>query len=149
VFDVAEAGGAILLFDEADALFGTRGEVRDSLDRHANMEIAYLLQRVETYRGLAILTTNMKQSVDPALLRRIRFIVNFPFPDAQARSQIWRRVFPPQMPRDGLDVERPARLRPARPRFRTSTSRRPTSRPRPTRSSRPNGTREILRFRST
>ena len=110
VFDAAEAGGAILLFDEADALFGTRGEVRDSLDRHANMEIAYLLQRVETYRGLAILTTNMKQSVDPAFLRRIRFIVNFPFPDAQARSQIWRRVFPPQMPRDGLDVERLARL---------------------------------------
>lgn len=110
VFDAAEAGGAILLFDEADALFGARGEVRDSLDRHSNMEIAYLLQRVETYRGLAILTTNMKQAIDPAFLRRIRFIVNFPFPDVQARTQIWQRAFPTQMPREELDVERLARL---------------------------------------
>jgi len=110
VFDAAEAGGAVLLFDEADALFGARSEVRDSLDRHANMEVAYLLQRVETYRGLAILTTNMKQSMDTAFLRRLRFIVHFPFPDAAARRRIWERVFPPGMPREDLDLDRLARL---------------------------------------
>jgi AAA+ superfamily predicted ATPase len=110
VFDAAEASGAILLFDEADALFGARGEVRDSLDRHANMEVAYLLQRIETYRGLAILTTNLKQAIDSAFLRRIRFVVNFPFPDVDSRCEIWRRVFPARMPRDGIDVGRLARL---------------------------------------
>ena len=110
VFDAAEAGGAVLLFDEADALFGARAEVRDSLDRHANMEVAYLLQRVETYRGLAILTTNMKQSLDTAFLRRLRFIVHFPFPDAAARRRIWERTFPAGMPREDLDLDRLARL---------------------------------------
>ena len=84
VFDAAEEGGAILLFDEADALFGKRSEVKDSHDRYANIEVSYLLQRMEAYRGLAILTTNLKSALDPAFLRRIRFVVQFPFPDAPA-----------------------------------------------------------------
>ncbi len=94
VFDAAEDGGAILLFDEADALFGKRSEVKDSHDRYANIEVSYLLQRMEAYRGLAILTTNLKSALDPAFLRRIRFVVQFPFPDAAQRAEIWRRVFP-------------------------------------------------------
>src|SRR5204863_10068020 len=80
LFDAAEDGGAILFFDEADALFGKRSEVKDAHDRYANTEIDYLLQRMEAYRGLAILATNMKGAIDPAFLRRLRFIVNFTFP---------------------------------------------------------------------
>ncbi|HKV11361.1 MAG TPA: ATP-binding protein [Thermoanaerobaculia bacterium] len=110
VFDAAEEGGAILLFDEADALFGKRSEVKDSHDRHANIEVSYLLQRMEAYRGLAILTTNLKDSLDGAFLRRLRFIVEFPFPDLAQRAEIWRRVFPGEMPTDGLDVEKLARV---------------------------------------
>jgi hypothetical protein len=110
IFDTAENSGALLLFDEADALFGKRSEVRDSHDRYANIEVSYLLQRMEAYRGLAILTTNMKDALDPSFLRRLRFVVQFPFPDAGARAQIWRRVFPARTPTAGLDVERLARL---------------------------------------
>jgi len=110
VFDAAEGGGAILLFDEADALFGKRSEVRDSHDRYANIEVSYLLQRMEAYRGLAILTTNLKSALDPAFLRRLRFVVAFPFPDAAQREGIWRRVFPARMPTEGLDPARLARL---------------------------------------
>jgi hypothetical protein len=110
VFDVAEEGGAVLLFDEADALFGKRTEVKDSHDRYANIEVSYLLQRMEAYRGLAILTTNMKEALDTAFLRRIRFIVHFPFPDAPARAAIWRRIFPTATPVDGLDPVRLAQL---------------------------------------
>ncbi|HEX9736070.1 MAG TPA: ATP-binding protein [Thermoanaerobaculia bacterium] len=110
VFDAAEAGGAILLFDEADALFGRRSEVKDSHDRYANIEVSYLLQRMEQYRGLAILTTNMKTALDPAFLRRLRFTVQFPFPDAAARAEIWRRIFPPQTPTAGLEAAKLARL---------------------------------------
>lgn len=110
VFDAAESGGSILLFDEADALFGKRSEVKDSHDRYANIEVSYLLQRMEAYRGLAILTTNLKSALDPAFLRRIRFVVSFPFPDATQRAEIWRRVFPPGVPREGLEIERLARL---------------------------------------
>ena len=106
VFDAAEEGGAILLFDEADALFGKRSEVKDSHDRYANIEVSYLLQRMEAYRGLAILTTNMKNALDTAFLRRIRFIVQFPFPDAAQRLEIWRRIFPANTPTDGLDVSK-------------------------------------------
>jgi SpoVK/Ycf46/Vps4 family AAA+-type ATPase len=111
VFDAAEESGAILLFDEADALFGRRSEVKDSHDRYANIEVSYLLQRMEAYRGLAVLTTNMKSALDPAFLRRIRFIVEFPFPDAGERAAIWRRVLPPATPIDGLDWDRLAALR--------------------------------------
>jgi hypothetical protein len=110
VFEVAEEGGAILLFDEADALFGKRAEVKDSLDRYANIEVSYLLQRMESYRGLAILTTNMKDSLDPAFLRRIRFVVQFPFPGVAERLEIWRRMFPTQTPVEGLDVVKLAKL---------------------------------------
>jgi hypothetical protein len=110
VFDAAESGGAILLFDEADALFGARGEVRDSHDRYANIEVAYLLQRIETYRGLSILTTNLKQAIDAAFLRRLQFVVHFPVPDADARREIWARVFPHSMPRRALALDRLARL---------------------------------------
>jgi hypothetical protein len=110
VFDAAESSGAILLFDEADALFGKRSEVRDSHDRYANIEVSYLLQRIETYRGLSILTTNLKQSIDGAFLRRLRFIVQFPFPDDAARRDIWARIFPAAMPRDALDLVKLARL---------------------------------------
>jgi len=110
VFDAAEGGGAILLFDEADALFGKRSEVRDSHDRYANIEVSYLLQRMEAYRGLAVLTSNMKNALDPAFMRRIRFVVQFPFPDAEQRAEIWRRVFPASTPTEGLDASRLARL---------------------------------------
>ncbi len=105
VFDAAEAGGAILLFDEADALFGKRSEVKDSHDRYANIEVGYLLQRIESYRGLAILTTNLKSSLDQAFLRRIRFVVQFPFPDAEQRAEIWRRIYPANMPTTDLDLK--------------------------------------------
>ncbi len=94
VFDAAEDGGAILFFDEADALFGKRSEVKDSHDRYANIEINYLLQRMEAYRGLAILATNMKKSLDTAFMRRLRFVVDFAFPDVKQRKRIWRRAFP-------------------------------------------------------
>jgi hypothetical protein len=111
LFDAAEDGGAILFFDEADALFGKRSEVKDSHDRYANIEINYLLQRMEAYRGLAILATNMKSALDPAFLRRLRFVVQFVFPGPADRKKIWQRVFPPQVPGVAtLDFDRLARL---------------------------------------
>jgi winged helix domain-containing protein/ATPase family protein associated with various cellular activities (AAA) len=110
VFDRAEQGGAILFFDEADALFGKRTEVKDSHDRYANIEISYLLQRMEDYRGLAILATNLKSHLDQAFLRRLRFLVDFPNPDPLQRQRIWRQVFPPQAELDGLDWAALARL---------------------------------------
>jgi hypothetical protein len=110
VFDAADLGGVVLLFDEADALFGRRSEVKDSHDRYANIEVSYLLQRMEAYRGLAILTTNMRSALDQAFVRRLRFIVQFPFPDASQREAIWRRAFPPGVPCAGLDMARLARL---------------------------------------
>jgi SpoVK/Ycf46/Vps4 family AAA+-type ATPase len=110
VFDAADDSGAILLFDEADALFGKRSDVKDSHDRYANIEVSYLLQRMEEYRGLAILTTNMKKALDQAFLRRIRFVVQFPFPDAGLRAEIWQRIFPSQTPTEGLDIRKLARL---------------------------------------
>ena len=110
VFDAAEEGGAILLFDEADALFGKRSEVKDSHDRYANIEVSYLLQRMEAYRGLAILTTNLKSALDQAFLRRIRFIIHFPFPDAAQRAEIWRRIFPLATPTENLDAGKLSRL---------------------------------------
>ena len=110
VFDTAERGGALLLFDEADALFGKRSEVKDSHDRYANLEVSYLLMRMEAYRGLAILTTNMKQALDTAFMRRIRFVVDFPFPGESERAEIWRRVLPEQAPTKGIDPELLARL---------------------------------------
>jgi hypothetical protein len=110
VFDSAEQSGAILLFDEADALFGKRSDIKDSHDRYANIEVSYLLQRMEAHRGLAILTTNLKENLDPAFVRRLRFIVRFPFPDPAQRAEIWRRVFPQDLPREELDPQRLAQL---------------------------------------
>ncbi|MCX4910040.1 ATP-binding protein [Streptomyces sp. NBC_00878] len=110
VFDAAEAGGALLLFDEADALFGKRSEVKDSHDRYANLEVSYLLMRMEAYRGLAILTTNMKKALDTAFMRRIRFVVDFPFPAEHERAEIWRRVLPSRTPTKGIEPELLAQL---------------------------------------
>ena len=105
IFQLAESSGAILLFDEADALFGKRSKVNDSRDRYANLEISYLLQRMESYAGLSILTTNLKSSMDDAFVRRLRFIVQFPFPGAAQRAAIWRRIFPVATPTPALDYE--------------------------------------------
>lgn len=110
LFDAAEDAGCILFFDEADALFGKRSEVKDSHDRYANIEINYLLQRMEAYRGLAILATNLKSALDAAFLRRLRFVVNFPFPGVAERKAIWQKVFPPSTPTARLDYDRLARL---------------------------------------
>ena len=110
IFDAAEAMGAVLLFDEADALFGKRSEVKDAHDRYANIEVSYLLQRMEAYRGLAILTTNLKKNLDTAFLRRLRFIVQFPFPGPAERALIWRRMFPQDTPMDDLDYTRLSQL---------------------------------------
>ena len=110
IFDAAESGGSILFFDEADALFGRRSEVKDARDRYANIEVSYLLQRMENYRGLAILTTNQRHSLDSAFLRRLRFVVTFPLPDAAQRAAMWKRAFPAATPVDGLQPEKLARL---------------------------------------
>ena len=93
------------MFDEADALFGRRTDVKDSHDRFANIEVSYLLQRMEAYRGLAVLTTNRRDALDDAFLRRIRFVIEFPFPDASQRAEIWRRAFPVDVPRGPLDLD--------------------------------------------
>jgi SpoVK/Ycf46/Vps4 family AAA+-type ATPase len=98
LFDAAESGGGVLFIDEADALLGKRTEVRDSHDRFANIQIDYLLQRMETYQGVAILATNMRSALDFAFLRRLRFIVEFPFPDAHQRAAIWRTCLPDAIP---------------------------------------------------
>jgi len=118
VFDAAEDGGSILFFDEADALFGKRSEVKDSHDRYANIEINYLLQRLESYRGLAVLATNMKSALDSAFLRRLRFVVNFPFPGVADRRLLWEKVFLQEdvarqlsgPPLEALDYDRLARF---------------------------------------
>jgi hypothetical protein len=107
VFEAAEDSAAVLLFDEADTLFGKRTEIRDSHDRYANLEVGYLLSRIESFRGLAVLTTNAKSVLDQAFLRRLRFIVSFPYPDPAARERMWRLAFPSAVPTTGID---PARL---------------------------------------
>jgi SpoVK/Ycf46/Vps4 family AAA+-type ATPase len=94
VFEDARRSGAALLIDEAEALLGKRSEVKDAHDRYANIEVAYLLQRMEAYEGLAILTTNLLQNVDAAFVRRLRFIIDFPRPDVAAREIIWRQCLP-------------------------------------------------------
>src|SRR5204862_6078031 len=110
IFGAAEGSNAILFFDEAEALCGKRSEVRDSHDRYANIEVAYLLQRIEAYRGLAILPSNAKSSLDRAFLRRLRFVVRFPFPDAEQRNRIWRAAVPADTPARNLDFGKLARL---------------------------------------
>lgn len=98
IFREAEDSNAILFFDEADAVFGKRSEVRDSHDRYANIEISYLLQKMEEYQGIVILATNFRRNMDDAFVRRLQFAVEFPFPDEEHRLQIWQRVFPPKAP---------------------------------------------------
>jgi len=110
LFDGAERGGAILLFDEADALFGKRSEVKDSHDRYANFEINYLLQRMEAFSGLAILATNMKTALDHAFMRRLRFVVSFAFPGLPERKRIWQQALPEEVPKDTIDYDRLARF---------------------------------------
>jgi hypothetical protein len=110
VFDAADHGGCVLLLDEADALFGKRSETKDAHDRYANIEVAHLLQRMEAFRGLAILTTNLRDNIDPAFLRRLQFVVAFPFPDAPERERIWARMFPERVPTEGLHPALLARL---------------------------------------
>jgi hypothetical protein len=110
LFDAAEDGGMVLFFDEADAIFGKRSEVKDAHDRYANIEINYLLQRMESYSGLAILATNMKSALDTAFLRRLRFTVNFPKPGVAERKLIWQKGFTPQVPLAELDYDRLARF---------------------------------------
>ena len=110
LFDAAEDGGAILFFDEADALFGKRTEVKDSHDRYANIEINYLLQRMESYSGLAILATNMKSALDQAFLRRLRIVLDFPYPGAVERKAMWQKAFPAGTPTADLDFDRLARI---------------------------------------
>ena len=110
VFDAAEASDAILLFDQADLLFGKRSEVKDSHDRYANIGVSYLLQRMEYHQGLTLFTTSRKSGLDDAFLRRLRFIVNFPFPGPSERRAIWERVLPPNVPHEALDFARLARF---------------------------------------
>jgi hypothetical protein len=103
VFDAAERSGAILFFDEADSLYSARTETHSSNDRHANGEVNYLLQRMEDYTGLAILATNRRSALDTAFLRRLRFVIEFPFPSVEQRRRIWEGIFPPQAELDGVD----------------------------------------------
>jgi SpoVK/Ycf46/Vps4 family AAA+-type ATPase len=110
LFDAAEQGGAVLLFDEADALFGKRSEVKDSHDRYANIEVNYLLQRIESFSGLAILATNMKAALDSAFMRRMRFVVSFPHPGPVERRMMWLRAFPALVPLEPLDYDHLARI---------------------------------------
>ena len=106
LFAAAENANAILFFDEADALFGKRSEVRDSHDRYANIEISYLLQKMEMYDGIAILASNLRQNLDEAFVRRLAYTVHFPFPDEAQRRLIWSAIWPPEAPiEDGIDFE--------------------------------------------
>ena len=104
IFEEARSSGAILFFDEADALFGKRSEVKDAHDRYANIEVGYLLQKMEEYDGIAVLATNLRQNLDEAFVRRMYFIVEFPFPDEEYRKRIWNVIFPREAPlSDDLD----------------------------------------------
>ena len=104
IFDEAEHTDAILFFDEADALFGECSEVSDSHDRYANVEVSYLLQRMEEHDGAVILTSNFKENIDDAFLRRINLNVEFPRPDREARAEIWETIFPEETPVGDFDV---------------------------------------------
>jgi len=98
IFDAAEGAGIILFFDEADALFGKRTDVKDAHDRYANIEVSYLLQRIEEYNGIVILASNFHRNIDEAFMRRMQFVVEFPFPDEKMREKIWKKVFPEEVP---------------------------------------------------
>ena len=105
LFNAADASDVILFFDEADALFGKRTEVKDAHDRYANLEISYLLERMERFKGLAVLATNRKQDLDEAFLRRLRFVVDFPLPGEEERRRIWRQMIPPRVEAHAIDFD--------------------------------------------
>jgi hypothetical protein len=105
LFDLADMSDTLLFFDEADALFGRRTEVKDAHDRYANLETSYLLERMERFKGLAILATNRKKDLDEAFLRRLRYIIDFPLPDIPERRRLWQQVMPPQVDSSQLDFE--------------------------------------------
>ncbi|HAG81443.1 MAG TPA: ATP-binding protein, partial [Cyanobacteria bacterium UBA12227] len=105
LFDAADISDTVLFFDEADALFGRRTEVKDAHDRYANLEISYLLERMERFKGLAILATNRKKDLDEAFLRRLRYIVDFPLPDVRDRQKIWQQAIPQKVDASQLDFE--------------------------------------------
>jgi len=110
IFNAAEHANAILFFDEADALFGKRSEVHDAHDRYANIEVAYLLQRMEQYEGISLLATNLRQNMDEAFVRRLTFIVQFPVPNAESRHRIWKGIWPTEIAfDDDVDLESIAR----------------------------------------
>jgi SpoVK/Ycf46/Vps4 family AAA+-type ATPase len=96
IFDEAQHANAMLLFDEADSLFGKRTDVRSAQDRYANLEVNYVLQRMESFDGVSILTTNIESAIDPAFLRRLNFRIRFPAPEAEERAELWRRLLPPE-----------------------------------------------------
>jgi SpoVK/Ycf46/Vps4 family AAA+-type ATPase len=100
VFQEAESSHSVLFFDEADALFGKRSDVKDAHDRYANIETGYLLQRMEEYEGIVILATNLQKNMDDAFIRRLQFSINFPSPNERDRLRIWKRVFPDTSPLD-------------------------------------------------
>jgi SpoVK/Ycf46/Vps4 family AAA+-type ATPase len=106
IFHEAQSSNSILFFDEADAIFGKRSEVKDAHDRYANIEVAYLLQKMEEYEGIVILATNFRKNIDEAFTRRIHYIVEFPFPEASYRERIWRNLVPASAPL-GDDVNFP------------------------------------------
>ncbi len=110
IYDEAKNSGAVLLFDEADALFGKRTETKDAHDRYANQEIAFLLQKMEEYRGLSILTTNLENNMDDAFRRRITYRVKFKLPDTETRKAIWMRIFPSATPVHNLNYDELATL---------------------------------------
>lgn len=111
IFDAADESGVVLLFDEADSLFGKRGDVQSSNDRFANTQVNYLLQRMESYRGLALLTTNLESGMDVAFMRRLRFTLNFRSPGREERERIWRRAFPSQVDVSGLNFQQLASIK--------------------------------------
>ncbi|TYB44074.1 ATP-binding protein [Actinomadura chibensis] len=110
IFAEADRMDAVLLFDEADAVFGKRSDVRDARDRYANLESAYLLQRLESFGGIAVLTTNLRANIDDAFTRRLDIVIDFPFPDAAQRRALWEHCLAPPVPVDGaVDLDRCAR----------------------------------------
>lgn len=110
LFDSAQDADVVLLFDEADSLFGKRGEVKEARDRYANMEVSHLLSRIERHKGVCVLTSNLRRNIDPAFLRRFQVVISFPRPDEQARAQLWERCLPPKAPGRGkIDTELIAR----------------------------------------
>jgi SpoVK/Ycf46/Vps4 family AAA+-type ATPase len=110
LFHATQDSAALLFFDEADALFSKRSDVHDAHDRYAGIDVDRLLQRIEDYRGIIIFATARKQDIDPAFMRRLRYVVEFPLPDLAQRAEIWRRIFPPDTPVEGLNPDCLARL---------------------------------------